>query len=420
MRILIAAAHRNLVGGVEKYNQVVLGGLSKRGHELGLLHEYAANQDRETIDAPEINMRAWCLAEMTAGSVLESIGNWNPDIVYVHGFDWHDSVPVEEALLRAYPCVLYIHNYDRACATGQKCFMFPQPEVCTRKIGPACLLHHYPRRCGGLRPDYVWLQFRHHTALNALLNKYQAVLVGSHHMRDEMSRHGVTQDKLHLVPLPAPDFPADSLPPSGRPFSSRILFLGRLTNIKGAEYLVRAIPLAASRLGRTLTAIIAGDGPERANLEELARKLGVQVEFPGWVRTPDKLKIMHEVDLLAVPSLWPEPFGLVGLEAGGLGVPAVGFATGGIPDWLIPGETGELAPSDPPSAAGLADAIVRALESREHYERLCEGAWKHARRFPLATHLDQLESLFAPLSNSNSTARAAGSVQAGAFATDAR
>jgi glycosyltransferase involved in cell wall biosynthesis len=95
------------------------------------------------------------------------------------------------------------------------------------------------------------------------------------------------------------------------------------------------------------------------------------------------------------PSLWPEPFGLVGLEAGLQAIPAAAFAVGGIPDWLIPGITGELAPGDPPTIEGLSCAIVRALRNREHYERLSLGAWKIARQFTVDRHLDVLEPILA-------------------------
>ena len=71
----------------------------------------------------------------------------------------------------------------------------------------------------------------------------------------------------------------------------------------------------------------------------------------------------------------------------------VGYAVGGIPDWLIGGETGEIASGDPPSVPGLADAIVRALADGRHYERLCRGAWDFARQFTLDRHLHQLESV---------------------------
>src|SRR6202044_2190317 len=110
--------------------------------------------------------------------------------------------------------------------------------------------------------------------------------------------------------------------------------------------------------------------PEQPRLQNLANQLGVAVEFAGWVQTPQKVSLMLQADLLAVPSLWPEPFGLVGIEAGCLGVPSVGYASGGIPDWLVAGQTGELAPGNPPTVDGLADAMVRALASPEHYGEL--------------------------------------------------
>jgi len=121
------------------------------------------------------------------------------------------------------------------------------------------------------------------------------------------------------------------------------------------------------------------------------------VEFMGWVPTVEKLNLMRQVDLLAVPSLWPEPFGLVGIEAGCLGLPAVGYATGGIPDWLVAGETGELAPGDPPTVEGLAEAMIRALASPEHHTRLATGAWSLAKLFTLENHLARLEPILTGL-----------------------
>jgi glycosyltransferase involved in cell wall biosynthesis len=163
--------------------------------------------------------------------------------------------------------------------------------------------------------------------------------------------------------------------------------------VKGVDYLIRAIPEATARLGRALSLTVAGDGAERGKLQELASRLQVNVDFVGWVDNQQKLQLMQAADLLALPSLWPEPFGLVGIEAGSVGLPAVGYAVGGIPDWLIAGESGELAPGDPPSATGLAEAIVRALADPQHYEKLRRGAWQTAQRFTMESHLAELESV---------------------------
>ena len=92
-----------------------------------------------------------------------------------------------------------------------------------------------------------------------------------------------------------------------------------------------------------------------------------------------------------MPSLWPEPFGLVGPEANRHGVPVVAFATGGIPEWLHDGVNGCLAPGDPPTAAGgLADALIRCIRSLESSDALTRGALAAARSRRDDQHLDAL------------------------------
>jgi glycosyltransferase involved in cell wall biosynthesis len=202
----------------------------------------------------------------------------------------------------------------------------------------------------------------------------------------------VTEDRIHLVSLPNRQIAEQSrvrTAPNGR-----LLFIGRLTKLKGVSHLLRAIPIAGRKLGRSLTLTIAGDGPEREGLEALAQELRVVANFIGWIQGNKTTDLMQESDLLAVPSLWPEPFGLVGIEAGACGLPAVAYRVGGIPDWLIAGESGELAPGDPPTVEGLADAIVRALANPSHYARLSRGAFEVASRFTLERHVFRMEEIF--------------------------
>ena len=92
---------------------------------------------------------------------------------------------------------------------------------------------------------------------------------------------------------------------------------------------------------------------------------------------------MLDSDLLVVPSTWPEPFGLIGPEAGLHRLPAAAFAVGGIPEWLSDGVNGRLAPGDPPSAAGLARAIVECVRDPAELARLRNGAREHPYTAPI-------------------------------------
>jgi glycosyltransferase involved in cell wall biosynthesis len=415
VRILIATSNRILVGGVEKYLQSVIPGLIDRGHSVGLLYEYPSNASKPGIDSQAGQVSSWCLQELGADALLRSLQAWAPDVVYSHGLD--DS-NLERRLLDSYPMALYAHTYYGTCVSGRKCHSWPRIQPCGRQFGAPCLALYYPRRCGGLNPQTMLQLFQLQSKRKSMLPDYPAVLVASRHMFREFEQHGVPPDRLHLVPLPAgtsstlADDPKSctgehrleeyrtggaSLPaaPEPRPRAPgyRILFIGRLMDVKGVNHLLEAIPIAAAKLGRDLTLTIAGDGPDRAQVEDSALRLGLPVEFAGWVDAERKSNLIRQADLVAVPSLWPEPFGLVGIEAGGFGVPAVGFAVGGIPDWLISGESGELAPGDPPTVEGLAEAIVRALADPEHHQRLSAGALAMVKRFTMERHIAQLEQI---------------------------
>ena len=182
----------------------------------------------------------------------------------------------------------------------------------------------------------------------------------------------------------------DPVVPESKTRTDTILLVGRLTRLKGYTHLVPAVALASKALCRRLTLAIAGDGPDREKLLALAARYKVPIEWYGWLAAEEVTVKMRQADLLAVPSLWPEPFGLVGIEAGCVGTPAVAYAVGGIPDWLIPGVSGEMAPAERLHPAPLADAIVRALRDTNHWQQLREGAWRQATMFTRERHVAKL------------------------------
>ncbi len=210
------------------------------------------------------------------------------------------------------------------------------------------------------------------------------------HMVDEYRRHGIAEDRLRLVPLFPTGVANDLNSPLPRPRSNRILFVGRVTQLKGLSHLQAALPIACEVLGRQLTLVVAGSGPDLMTAETESRRSGVPTEFIGWVGPERREAEMRTADVLAVPSVWPEPFGLVGIEAGCVGLPAVAYAVGGIPDWLVPGVSGESAPGDKPDPKLFATALIRALADDDHLQRLRVGAWEMSRQFTPEAHLDLL------------------------------
>jgi glycosyltransferase involved in cell wall biosynthesis len=386
MRILIATRHMAIVGGVETYLQAVLPQLVAV-HELGVLAEVTATGG---ILAACPDVPVWYASGPTRAAVLEEIRRWRPDVVYCHGLEDPD---LESTLVQSFATVMFAHNYHGTCISGSKSHTWPAFRPCERRLSPGCLLAYLPCGCGGLNPLTMVRLYRGQRRRQALLADYRAVLVASRHMREEYRRHGVADERLHLLPLFPAGIDPDPNPPGFRTPKGRILLLGRLTNLKGGGFLIEALRLARKRLPGDLTLIVLGDGPEREALQRCCAEAGLSAEFRGWVDASTRTELMRTGDLLAVPSVWPEPFGLVGIEAGCVGLPAVGFAVGGIPDWLCPGVSGELASGVRPGAPDLADAIVRALADVDYWNRLRVGAWQMARRFTLHAHLEKLQAV---------------------------
>ena len=128
---------------------------------------------------------------------------------------------------------------------------------------------------------------------------------------------------------------------------------------KGLRILLQAIAVLARRYGQPpCQLLIVGDGPSRHELELLREQLGLSswIVFAGSRR--DIPRVLHALDAFVLPSLY-EGFGIAILEAMAAGKPVIATAVGGIPEFVLSGETGLLV--EPGNAEALADAIDRLL-----------------------------------------------------------
>lgn len=135
----------------------------------------------------------------------------------------------------------------------------------------------------------------------------------------------------------------------------------------------RQLARALSPLERPWRLTIAGDGPARAEVEDLFAAFGERVRFAGLLTDPQALDALYEMaDLLVWPAV-NEAYGMVFLEAAARGCPALAAAHGGVASAVIDGETGVLVPPDDIGAftralARLAgdSAARRTLGERAH------------------------------------------------------
>jgi glycosyltransferase involved in cell wall biosynthesis len=177
-------------------------------------------------------------------------------------------------------------------------------------------------------------------------------------------------------------------PPPGPPGSGSVCFVGRLARTKGVDVLIRAVRSAPSV--RRLE--VVGDGYHRAELEALARGTGIDVRFHGWLSPREVRAVMSGVDVIAVPSVWPEPFGIVGLEAMAAGRAVVASRIGGIPEWLDDGRTGTLV--TPGAVDELAAALEHAAGDPSSAARMGRTGWDRVARFGVDEHVRALLAIY--------------------------
>lgn len=171
-------------------------------------------------------------------------------------------------------------------------------------------------------------------------------------------------------------------------------FFAQIVGHKGIVDLIRAGSLVTAE-STDVQFVIAGDGPDtelQRLRDEIARAPQPERFFVLPPR-PEVWDLMQAVDMVAVPSLWPDPLPRTVMEAMAVGKPVVAYDTGGVSEMVSDGQTGFMvAPGD---VGGLADRMIRLAGDVELRRRLGAAAATRARTdFSIAKHIDRMDQIF--------------------------
>ena len=227
------------------------------------------------------------------------------------------------------------------------------------------------------------------------------ILVSRFH-REDYRRQGMSVERASILynPIDTGRFaPSPAARASARArlgFAGRELligYVGRIIEAKGiftmADAAERFLPAQPS--ARMLW---VGDGEDAESLKARVAR-GAHADrhrFLGW--EADLAALYPALDVLAVPSLYPEPFGRVSVEAQAAAVPVVSSLAGGLPETFVPDRTG--IGVEPGDAAGLADAILALTQDPGRRRRMGTAGREWAReRFSLERIAADFEDLLA-------------------------
>jgi len=211
-----------------------------------------------------------------------------------------------------------------------------------RKLAIPLAVHfHGSDLAGGLTNRwYRW-------SIEPALRQFDAIVVVNTIQRDWLVNRGVDPGRIHVIPCGVPT--DESLPCSSGERSNvplQYIVVSRLVAIKGVDITIRAFASVVREVpGACL--IIAGEGPERANLEALVESLGLRanVRFTGWLSQSEIRQELERSDIFVQHSLVPEGWPVSVAEASAMGLPVVVTDCGGLVEQVVDGVSGLMVPA---------------------------------------------------------------------------
>jgi glycosyltransferase involved in cell wall biosynthesis len=287
------------------------------------------------------------------------LADFKPDVIHIHGLYQQLTTSVlAPALKRGIPTVYTLHDFKPVCPAYH--LFNPRYGVCEKCRGGR-QYNMLLNRCSGegIAKDAVMALdglVQWHTG--ALRNRVKAFVAPSRFLADKLIELGLDAARMHYVPnffettddAPVADSDVDAVRARHGRF---VLYFGRLSQEKGLEVLIRA---AAERDFRL---VLAGDGPQRSDLERLSGDLKADVTFAGHLRGGALWSHVLAAGVITLPSIWYENAPKSILEAQARGRVVVVSAIGGLPEMVEDGVTGFLA--RPGDVGHLGQMIENAL-----------------------------------------------------------
>jgi len=284
-----------------------------------------------------------------------------------------------------------VHDYHLVCP--RKWMITHRDEPCSTGFGPRCLISN----CRAAREGPTWLPYNDLRWLKVwlhrrLLRRWVDLFISpSRHLADWLERN---------LGIPAVMTVPNFSPPASHPRSPdptgpvSVLYAGRLAREKGVGMLIRAMARVLE-VEPEATLVIAGDGPQRKELEDLAQQelRPGSFRFTGPLPQEDLARLHGQAGLMVLPTLWMENCPVAILEAMAHGRPVIATRIGGIPELVEDGVTGFL--FERGDQEDLEAKLLRLTRDPRLCRRTGEAAAKrHRQLFSSGVHASRLATAY--------------------------
>ena len=382
MKILHINDFCHKTGGTEIYIDRITKKLKELGHDISLLFGIPHPSDAEVISCngifvPDIHISG---NRMIINSTIEMIKKEKFEIVYLHNI----FNPIFMGALReVIPVIKFVHDHRFYCLSGEK-YLSKIKRICPFSYHPLrCFLMAYLTNCASRNPVRLLKRISQCGSALSQSKNFDGIVVFSKSVKKYLYENKIENEKIAVIN----HFASSNSSNAEKRDASMLLYAGRISREKGVDYMLKAV----EGLKIDCKLVIAGDGYYLPNIKKLADKLGIaeKIKFTGWLTETELNDYYKRASVLIFPSLWPEPFGISGIEAMAHGLPVIAFNAGAVSEWLIDRETGFLI--EPGDIMGMRKKIELLLQDTKLASDMgAKGKAMAARLFTIERHISQL------------------------------
>ena len=408
MRILFVSEYfpPKIMGGGEINLSLLAKALVKEGLDISVITSYHPGlklfevvdgvkvyrrlKTGETASGISHNFKRSFLFPKSVEKEVEKL-HWKKNFTLIH-FIGTSIITAKKLKRLKVPLMATIESYPTLCPKGDRIYQSKQEckTVCSLSKFSKCQIKS--NEIGKTKnkwflkynPIFTWYVYNYYKKLNKSL-RYCNLISISEYIQKVLQQYG---KKSVVIPnaINTKQFQHQKINNS----KPKLLYLGSLTRFKGPQVLLKALS------GLNCHLDLYGDGPTKNYLQKLINKNNLDAQIHSPVPYEKVPSLYANTDIIIFPSIWPEPFGRIAIEAMAAGKPVIGSKIGGISE-TIKKERGLLV--QPNNIIELREKIKELLENKELYQNLSKKGLIEAKNYEEKVIIKKLIQVYQNLTN---------------------